>query len=293
MRDGMRHIRLLPSRWLRIAVVTLLVQLIVMATLLALPPQRPIYPERALSADEYDLKTYVDANRILCFVTNSGTMALDHSRLFGRAPGFYYPFAGDTAALRQSPHNRTLVYAAGLVLAGKVDGAIRTAVAVYEHPEFKAGPKSGMPGGERVYKLDLQSGPGSPDYDDWPVHLGAPVDNEGNPLLFGAQTLWAVYNDGDGSLHTNYYGGGTAPLGIEVHQLVWADSTNEAERNVIHVQYKLHNRGENYIDSFYIAFFADPDLGGANDDLIGCDTLHELFFVYNGTDSDVQYGVPP
>ncbi len=290
MRDGMWHILSLPGRWLRIAVVTLLVQLIMMATLLALPPQRPIYSERALSADEYDLTTYINANRMLCFVTNSGTMALDHTRLFGRAPGFYYPFAGDTAALHQSPHNRTLVYAAGLVLAGKVDGAIRTAVAAYEHPEFEAGPKSGMPGGERVYKLDLQSGPGSPDYDDWPVHLGAPVDNEGNPLLFGAQTLWAVYHDGDGSLHTNYYGGGTAPLGIEVHQLVWADSTNEVERNVFHVQYKLYNKGGNQIDSFYIAFFADPDLGGANDDLIGCDTLHELFFVYNGTDSDVQYG---
>ncbi len=269
-------------------IASLLITLV--STSLALPPQRLDFGEKPLSAADYDLTKFIDANRIFSFVTNSGTIAMDHTRLFGRASGFYYPFAGDTAALHQSPGNRTLMYAAGLILAGKVDGQLRTAVAAYDRPEFSAGPLDGSPGGGRVFKIDDNSGPGDTDYDEWPSLLGAPVDELGDPKLLGAQTIWTVFNDNDPSLHTNYYGGGTEPLGIEVHQLVWADSTNEEEDNVFYLQYTLYNKGGNLIDSFYITFFADPDLGGANDDLIGCDTVHDLFYAYNGTDADAVYG---
>ncbi len=256
----------------------------------ALPPRRLDYGEKLLSTADYDLTKFIDANRIFSFVTNSGTIAMDHTRLFDRAAGFYYPFAGDTAGLHQTPGNKTLVYAAGLILAGKVDGQLRTAVAAYDRPEFAAGSMDGSPGGERVFKIDNTSGPGDPDFDDWPSQLGATVDESGNPMLMGAQTLWSVFNDNNQSLHTNYYGGGTAPLGIDVQQLVWADSTSEEEDNVFYLRYKLYNRGSNSIDSLYITFFADPDLGGPNDDLVGCDTLHGLFYAYNGTDDDAEYG---
>ena len=101
--------------------VTALLLMTLVSTSMALPPQRLGFGEKSLSTAEYDLTTFVDANRILSFVTNSGTIAIDHTRLFDRSAGFYYPFAGDTAALHKSPGNRTLVYAAGLILAGKVD----------------------------------------------------------------------------------------------------------------------------------------------------------------------------
>jgi len=123
---------------------------------------------------------------------------------------------------------------------------------------------------------------------------GAPV-NLGYPILLGDETLWTVYNDG--GIHENYsYGGGTDPLGIEVHQTVWG-SDDPGEENVIYLKYKLYNNGPNSIDSFYISFWADPDIGGNPgyiDDLLGCDTTYDLFFCYNSVHYDEKYGfVPP
>ena len=61
----------------------------------------------------------------------------------------------------------------------------------------------------------------------------------------------------------------------------------------LYIQYDLYNRGENAIDSFFISFWADPDLGGANDDLVGCDTVSDAWYVYNSDNDDVAYGGQP
>lgn len=272
------------------AIVILPVILLLPLGAFSLPPHRINKSDKAMSEENYDLTTFLDANKIFSFVTNSGTIAQDHTNYFNRSAGLYYPFTGDTSLLRLSSYNRTLIYSAGLLLAGKVEGELRTAVAVYDQPEYTAGSIDGGVGGESVYKIDTSSGPGDYAYDNWPDDLGAPVDDSGFPLLIGKQTLWAIFNDNNSDNHSNYYGGGTLPLGIEVHQLIWADDIGEEDNNVFHLRYKLYNKGSNIIDSFYITFFADPDLGGPNDDLIGCDTTHDLFFAYNGTDADVYFG---
>ncbi|PKK83729.1 MAG: hypothetical protein CVT49_06835 [candidate division Zixibacteria bacterium HGW-Zixibacteria-1] len=263
----------------------------------ALPPRYTPRISSAAGYENYDLRTFYDVNNLLMFVTNSGSLAMDQTLLFGRAEGFYYPFAGDTSEISSGVLDKTVVYAAGLVLAGKVDGQIRTAVAMYDNPEFVPGPMeegSCLPFQEsfKVYKIDGNSAPGEYDYDNWPDSLGAPVDTEGNPLLIGAQTLWTVFNDADPGLHDNYYGGGTEPLGIEVQQTVWGYDTPE-EENFLYLKYKFYNRGPNIIDSFYINLWADPDIGGANDDLIGCDTVHDIFFGFNGDMYSYVYDTIP
>ena len=50
--------------------------------------------------------------------------------------------------------------------------------------------------------------------------------------------------------------------------------------------YKIINKSHNYIDSCYIALWSDPDLGSAGDDFVGCDTLSDIFYCYNGDDFD-------
>jgi len=259
----------------------------------AAPPAGHVSRSLALNAEDYDLRTYIDINNILCFVTNTGSLAMDQTGLFGRPNGWYYPYTGDTADITSGAENRTLMYAAGLVLAGKVNHEIRTAVAAYDNTEFVPGPLATAepppePAFFRVFKLDRHSGPGDPDYDEWPAEYGAPVDTSGLPLVIGDQVLWTVFNDADSSVHNNYYGGGTQPLGVEVRLTTWGE-LNEEEENVISLQYELYNRGDNVIDSFYLSFWADPDLGGPNDDLVGCDTINDLFFVYNGDDDDAYY----
>ncbi len=263
-------------------------------SVLALPPDHATMIKKQYDLSEFDSDSYIDANNILMFVNNRGSIGYDYSAHFGRVEGYYYPFSGDTMSIINDEFEGTLMYCSGITLVGKVNGEIRAAVPAYDVPEFRPGPMSGgtfLPDDPsfRVYKIDTMSGPGDPDYDEWPVSQGAPVDEMGNPLLMGNQTLWTVYNDADPDFHNSFMGGGTSPLGIEVQQTVWG-SKDSLENNVLYLQYKLHNRGENVIDSFYISFWADPDIGGANDDFTGCDTVNDIFFCYQGDNSDSQYG---
>ncbi|UCG60383.1 MAG: T9SS type A sorting domain-containing protein [Candidatus Zixiibacteriota bacterium] len=58
----------------------------------------------------------------------------------------------------------------------------------------------------------------------------------------------------------------------------------------LYLRYKLYNKGENAIKNMYLALWTDPDLGGAGDDMVGCDTLNNLMFCYNADPQDSQYG---
>lgn len=245
----------------------------------------------ATDAASYDRRTYIDANRILMMVYNDGNIAYDRYGEFGRTAGLYFPYSGFSGC----PGDQTVVYAAGLWLAGKVNGEVRIAQAEYSS-QFRPGP---MANGTfstdrstyRVFKITQSSNSANPDYSEWPASDGAPVDQYGNPLRLGDQTLWTVYNDADSRMRL-VEDMSTEPLGIEVQQTVWA-SDNTADETVLHVKYKLYNRGGNQIDSFYIGFWVDPDLGDAADDLVGCDSLNGILFCYN-QGSDVYYpaGVP-
>ncbi len=239
-----------------------------------------------------DIYSYIDVNNSLAFVTNLGAIGTNINNLWSSSGGMFYPYSGDTVDIVLNP-DKVLLYCAGLFLGGKVGGNTRVAVATYEQ-EYVPGPMSGgtsMPDQSsfRVYKIDTSSGPGDYFYDNWPIAQGAPTDQYGDPLLLGQQTLWTVYNDAGTHIAAI---GGTAPLGIEVRQTVWG-SADTNEDYVFYVQYELYNKGANYIDSFYICFYADPDIGGPTDDLVGCDTALDMFFAFNGDNNDAAYGTTP
>ncbi len=263
-----------------------------------------------------DIYSYFDVNNILMFVTNQGGLCEDWSIIFSRADGFYFPYSGNCDDCYSG---QTVVYSAGLFLGGKVNGEIRVAVGAYDSPEYYQGPadENGvhLPDNPRfkVYKIRRDSSvwlnPAKPEcakldsanhFDDWTswqdplvVQDGAPLDYAGNPLLLGDETLWTVFNDG-GEHNYDDYGGGTNPLGIEVHQTVWGYDLPGDEGNILFIKYKLYNKSPDVIDSFYISFWADPDLGGSSDDYVGCDTMHDMFFCYNADNDDPVYGsVPP
>jgi hypothetical protein len=147
----------------------------------------------------------------------------------------------------------------------------------------------------KVYKLyrdSLAANPNS-DYLNWPVDQGAPVDDLGQPVMLGDQMLWTVFNDAAPQQH-NHHAGSTAPLGIEVHQTTWAYDDPGGPGNTIFIRYKLFNMGLNAIEDLYISLWTDPDLGDHADDLMGCDTLNDLFFCYNSDNDDAgHYGSTP
>jgi len=137
----------------------------------------------------------------------------------------------------------------------------------------------------------------SDDYLNWP-YLPAPsgqraaADTLGNPLVQGDLTLWSVYNDADLRQATN-----VAPAArsrcLEIQQTTFAFARGGALGNIIFLKFRIINKGVNNLDSTYISIWADPDLGDASDDLVGCDTTLSLGYCYNETDNDAVYGSAP
>jgi hypothetical protein len=79
-------------------------------------------------------------------------------------------------------------------------------------------------------------------------------------------------------------------MGIEVQQTTFAFAAQGALNNTIFIKYKFINRGPWFLDQMYASQWCDPDLGGATDDLVGCDVAKSIGFVYNATNNDAQYG---
>ncbi|MCF8265640.1 MAG: hypothetical protein K9I99_14160, partial [Melioribacteraceae bacterium] len=140
------------------------------------------------------------------------------------------------------------------------------------------------------------------DWNEWPAELGAPyedVDRNGtyNPEIDipgiedADQTIWYVANDLD-TAQTNYLYG-SDPIGLEIQVTQWGYKNIERFKNVIFRRYRVINKSSSDIDSMYFGYWVDADLGGATDDLTGCDTTLDLAFTYNGGVNDAQYGNAP
>ncbi len=225
----------------------------------------------------------IDINNISMFVTNEGSFAFD---IGGGGAGLEFP----------KGTGKTPVFAAGLWVGGKVKGDLRVAVGEYQF-EWRPGPMGpdGKPADAnapqyKVYKISAGDGPSNPDYANWPVKDGAPVDKDGKPLILGDQTLWSVYNDADESKHTRYQ---TKALGLEVQQTIFGFNRTGALGSTVFMKFKIINKGGNQIDSTFVSIWSDPDLGQADNDLVGYDASLNLGICYNATNTDATYGSAP
>ncbi len=156
------------------------------------------------------------------------------------------------------------------------------------------------------------------DWLEWPWQKGAPyIERNGvpgyqppsdgitdsttdEPGLAGAdQVIWFVTNDLSSS--SALYG--SPPIGLEVQVTCWAYEHIESLRNVIFQRHRLIYKGtavtppNAYVDSLYIAKWADPDVGNFSDDEVGYLTGRQVAYAYNSTPSDAEYDkfhlVPP
>jgi hypothetical protein len=129
----------------------------------------------------------------------------------------------------------------------------------------------------------------NPDYVNWPVADGAPVDAGGNPLLLGTTTAWAVFNDFAQSLHDAALG--STPMGVEVQMTAWAYDHADVLGDMVFFKFRLINKSGKEVTDAYAAFFADIDIGDAIN-LVGCDSTLGLGYAYK-TASDFLYGSNP
>ncbi|MEA3495918.1 MAG: hypothetical protein U9R42_07780 [Bacteroidota bacterium] len=117
--------------------------------------------------------------------------------------------------------------------------------------------------------------------------------NEGEyPDVLGDQTLWFVYND-KGNTHTETE---ALSIGLEIQTQAFAFATNDEINNMTFYQQKIINRSKSKLNKVYFGQWADPDLGYAYDDFVGCDSTRSLGICYNGDDFDegvMGYGANP
>ncbi len=239
--------------------------------------------KKAAEIFDIDNTSKIDTNNVEMYVTNHGSFAWNIP-------------TGKSGLIFPKGTNKTAVFASGLWIGARVDGEIRACVAEFSQ-EFAPG---NMEDGTfvpdnpsfKVYKINRGDGPENPNWANWPSELGAPVDENGNPLVLGDQTLWAVYNDADPSYHSNN-AGNSDPFGIEIQQTTFAFARKGPLNNIIFLKFLIINKGNNILEDTFISLWSDPDLGGADDDLVGCDVDLSLGYCYNATNNDEIYGNSP
>lgn len=164
----------------------------------------------------------------------------------------------------------------------------------------------------RMYSVKAGDNSGNnPDYDGWTsmIPYGAPYEDVNHNGQYdpgidipgqknASQTIFQVLTDADSSNRASgegFGGGITKPLLFaEIHFTAWAYTTPGLE-DLEFVNWVVINKGLYSWDSTFTGVVVDPDLGNANDDYIGCDTVDKinLGFCYNGDNEDEQYGVAP
>jgi len=104
------------------------------------------------------------------------------------------------------------------------------------------------------------------------------------PLIRGDEAVFFIMND---KLNKHTESGSNSALGLEILGMAYAfNSPDETLQNTMFLSYVLRNKSANNYKDFYFGFFTDFDLGYAFDDFIGCDTLLNMMYVYNGTEVD-------
>lgn len=102
--------------------------------------------------------------------------------------------------------------------------------------------------------------------------------NDRRVTLFGDETHWWVFND-KGNIHTE---SGGDPIGMEIRAQAFAFATDDAVNDMTFYNYELINRGTQTLYNTYFGQWADPDVGFATDDYVGCDVTRGLGYAYNG-----------
>ncbi len=278
--------------------------------LIAQGKDKPYLAKESVEFTEYYSK--MNINNVSTSIYNTGRADLSSTG----DSGFEFPKLS----------GKTLVYESGLLWGGKVNGEIRSGGSSFYtglrpgkilangkpdnttlpsvrafrvRPDYKTGDlltevKDENKDRQTIYNQYEK------DWNEWPASSGAPFkDVNGNGVYEPSvdipgvpnadQTIWFVTNDLDSIQTKKLYG--SLPMGIEMQTTVWAYKNVEPLNNMIFKRYLVINKSSTKFEDMYFGLWSDPDVGGdAGDDLVGCDTLLNLDFCYNGDDSDPSYG---
>lgn len=155
---------------------------------------------------------------------------------------------------------------------------------------FYDAPEQGYPNGDGFYDPVNDC-----DYPYYDLYNNIDCKQSRDYYLYGDYTLWWVYND-KGNTHGESKG---QPIGMEIQAQAFAFTTNDEINNMTFYNYRLINRSTNTLSQTYFAVNTDADLGGYNDDFVGCDVARGFGYTYNGNpvdntvSSSLGYGANP
>jgi hypothetical protein len=148
----------------------------------------------------------------------------------------------------------------------------------------------------RLYKINKGDNAfTNPDYKDWPADLGAPLDAQGNPRLYGDQTVWTVFNNLDTTVLSDSWKAWMPVPGlpVEIRQTVYEHSGKDSARlldDVAFFEWTIINTGDAPIESTYVSLWTDIDFNDAVDNKPAVDTVNQLGYCWQSR--DYQYGPP-
>ncbi len=102
------------------------------------------------------------------------------------------------------------------------------------------------------------------------------------PQIRGDKTLYVIANETNNRDSTL-----TQALHAEVHAMFYAfDDPSTHLQHTVFANYRIVNRGSGTLNNVRVGLSYDFDLGFPQDDFLGCDTLLEMGYVYNGDNTD-------
>ena len=132
----------------------------------------------------------------------------------------------------------------------------------------------------------IENWPDIAEYFDFNTNGIYDPENGDYPIIRGDQAILTIFNDDLGNFTDD-----RVKMRVEVHAMTYAySSPDSAINNTIFTNYKIFNKSDNNYSSVYLGVYDDIDIGGATDDYMGTDTSLNSYYVYNGDNSDAEYG---
>ncbi len=231
-----------------------------------------------------------DANNIHLQVNNVGGLNNPN----GNAGGHWTQIKVDS----------TIVYDQGLWVIGKIGDEIymgenqwqssySIGPIINSKPAMEIKPEDSLK--YRVYKISKGDDNSNVDFLEWPGNFGAPLDENGNPKIYGDQSIYTVFN-ALGKPSFTYFSNfldSLKPMPIEVRQLVYSrkgnsDDSEDIFSNVLFFEWTIINKGNSIIDSAYVSLWTDIDfLLNTNSNVPAVDTAKQVGYCW-----DVGTNVP-
>lgn len=264
-------------------------------------------PKENISSVPYSViktQSSSNGNNVATWIWNTGVF--DQDLRTNNTPGFEWPKGTGKYA----------IFTAGLSMGAYIDGNLRLASVSYNGEYAPGYVLNGVFTTNPTFKLYRvnrgDNGNTNPDYANWGlmVPYGAPYDDINNNGVYdpavdkpgiknAEQTIFVCLTDADPTNHTTSEGfsGGTLPVYAEMRLTAWSYTAVGLE-DIQFLKMEVINKNNSPWTKTHFGIVADPDLGDAVDDYVGCDISKNLGYCYNsdntdGTGSGVTYGSNP